>query len=315
MFWLKILNEAFIIGLLASSIRVAMPLLMAGLGEIFAERSGVLNVGIEGLMLIGALCGFLGSYFTQNPWLGALVGMLAAGLVGLIHAWLSISLGADQVVSGIALNILALGLATFLNRAVFGVYTSPPQAVGFSIISVPGLSEIPFLGPVLFQHHALVFIGLLLVPITAVILFQTTWGLKITAVGEKPRAAETAGINVHVVRYVCVLIGALLAGLAGTTLSLGQLNMFKETMIAGRGFIAIAVVMFGRWNPYGALGAALLFGLAEAAQIRFQALGMQTIPPQLLSGLPYLVTLIVVIKGIGHTAAPKALCVPYLRQD
>jgi simple sugar transport system permease protein len=177
------------------------------------------------------------------------------------------------------------------------------------------LADIPVVGPSLFQHYALVYIAMALVPVCYVVIFKTMLGLKITAVGENPRAAETAGVNVHAVRYFCVILGAVLAGLAGTALSLGQLNMFRETMIAGRGFIAIAVVMFGRWNPVGALGAALLFGLAEATQIRLQALGMTAVPPQLLVSLPYLVTLIVVLSSVGRAITPRALCVPYVRRD
>lgn len=315
MSWMSFLNQALVVGLLASMIRVASPLLIAGVGEIFAERAGVLNLGIEGLMLVGALAGFLGSYYTGSPWVGALVGMLVAMLIGLIHAYLSVTLGCDQVVTGISILILCVGLAMFVHRAAFGIYTLPPKAAGFPILSPLWLGELPLIGPILFQHHALVFVALALVPLSYIILYRTTLGLKIVAVGEAPRAAETAGISVHGIRYLCVLLGAALAGLAGTSLSLGQLNMFKEDMIAGRGFIAIAVVVFGRWNPLGALGAALLFGLAEATQIRLQALGLTIIPQQFLSSLPYLVTLIVVLSGLGRAQAPSALTVPYASRD
>ena len=275
----------------------------------------MLNIGVEGLMLMGALVGFLGSYYTHSPWIGLIAGMLGAAIIGMLFAFLTISLGADQVVAGIAINILCVGLAVFINRAVFGIYTMPPKAAAFPTIALPVLSKIPIVGPVLFQHYVPVWIGFLLVPLAWVVLFRTTYGLRVTAVGENPRASDTAGVHVHLVRYSCVLIGALLAGYAGAILALGQLNLFKETMVAGRGFIAVAVVILGRWNPVGALGAALVFGFADALQLRLQALGFNLIPSQLLVTLPYLVTLIVVIVGMGKAMMPKALCVPYLRRQ
>jgi simple sugar transport system permease protein len=315
MFWEKVLTEAFILGLLAAGIRLATPLLLAALGEIFAERAGILNIGVDGMMLIGALCGFLGSYYSGSPWVGALTAMLGAGLISLIHAYLSISLAADQVVSGIAVNLLSLGLATFLNRGIFGLPLLPPKANSFSPVGLPLLSQIPFLGPIFFNHHALVYTAILLVPICYIVLFKTTWGLRITAVGEDPRAAEAVGIDVSRVRYGAVFVGGLLAGLAGATLSLAQLSFFKESIVAGRGYIAIAVVMFGRWNPLGALAAALIFGIADAFQLHLQAVGVTAIPSQLLLSLPYLVTILALLSRIGKTMLPKALAIPYVREE
>lgn len=309
------ITTVFWIGLVAATIRVAVPLLLAAIGDIFTQRAGILNLGIEGLMLIGALAGFLVSYSTGSPWLGALAGMLAGGGLGLIHAWLSISVGADQIVSGIGVLILSLGLSALIHRAYFGIYTLPPKASPFEALSFAGLNDIPVLGPLLFSYNAFVYIAFLIVPISYVILQKTTFGLKITAVGENPAAAETAGVNVHLIRYACVLIGSMMAGLAGTALSLGQLNLFKEDMIAGRGFIAIAVVIFGRWNPGGAMLAALFFGLADATQIRLQVLGIRLFPPQLLSALPYLVTLLVVLGGMAKVRPPSALCIPFLSRE
>jgi len=314
MFWEKVLTEAFVLGLLAAGVRLATPLLLAALGEIFAERSGILNIGVDGMMLIGALCGFLGSYYTGVPCIGALTGMLGAGMISLIHAYLSVSLATDQVVSGLAINLLCLGLATFLNRGIFGMPLLPPQAASFPPIAIPLLSEIPYIGPALFNHHALVYLALLLVPISYVVLFKTTFGLRISAVGEDPRAAEAVGVNVRRVRYACVFIGGMLAGMGGATLSLAQLSFFKESIVAGRGFIAIAVVMLGRWNPLGALIAALIFGIADAFQLHLQAVGVTTVPSQLLLSLPYLVTIVALLIRVGRPVLPAALGIPYTKE-
>ncbi len=314
MFWERVLTIAFLGGVLGAGMRLATPLLFAALGELFAERSGILNIGIEGMMLFGALCGFLGSYFSDNPWVGLLTAMIGGGLLSLIHAYLSITLGSDQVVSGIAINLLALGLVTFLNRAIFGLPTLPPSAAPFTKIDIPVLSGIPLLGPLLFSHHALVYVALILVPLVYVILFKTTFGLRVSAVGEAPRGAEAVGINVERIRYICVFIGGMLAGAGGATLSLANLNLFKESIVAGRGYIAIAIVMFARWNPVTTLGAALLFGMVDALQLHIQSVGIAAVPPQLLLSLPYIVTVLFLVSRAGASAAPSALCIPYLQK-
>lgn len=314
MVWERVLTFAFIGGVLGSGMRLAIPLLLAALGETFTERAGILNIGIEGMMLFGALCGFLGSYFTQNAWVGLLTAMLGAALLSLVHAYLSITLGADQVVSGIAINLLALGLATFINRAIFGIPMLPPKAVPFEQIAIPVLSDIPLLGPLLFDHHALVYLGLVLVPITYVALYKTTFGLRVSAVGEDPRGAEAAGINVAWIRYICVFIGGLLAGAGGVTLSLANLNLFKESIVAGRGYVAIAIVMFARWNPITVLGAALLFGIVDSLQLHIQSFGIEAIPPQLLISLPYIVTILFLVSRTGTSSTPSALCIPYVKE-
>lgn len=311
----ELLSQAFLVALLASTVRLAMPLLIASLGEIFTERSGILNIGIEGAMLVGALGGFLGSYFTGSPWIGLAVGMAAGAVMNAIHALLTINLAVDQVVSGLAVNILGTGVSVFIYRAIFGISTSLPTANGFDVIQIPLLKDVPILGDVLFKHHALVYIGLVLVLLASIVLSKTTFGLRVTAVGEDPHAAETMGINVYSHRWICELVGGLAAGMAGTFLSLGQLTTWQETMISGRGFIAVAVVMFGRWRPAGALGAALLFGFADALQLHLQAFSLTTIPPQLLRGLPYLVTVLVMLTGIGKAAVPGSLCVPFVKED
>ena len=313
-FWQQLLSASFLISLLSSCLRLAMPLLIAGLGETFAERSGILNVGLEGTMLMGAMVGFVASRLTDNPWLGLLFGILAGMLMALLHAYLSISVGADQVVSGLSINILSLGLSVLTFRALFGLAGQTVKAPGFDIFSIPILSEIPLIGPILFHQQILVYLGLLLVPIAYFVLFRTNFGQQITAVGEDPHAAESMGVNVMRIRYASVVIGGAAAGMAGVFLSLGELRGFSELMVAGRGFIAIAVVMFGRWNPLGALLAALLFGLADALQLHLQAFSITSIPPHILHGLPYLVTILAVVSGIGKGFIPTALCVPFRRR-
>jgi ABC-type uncharacterized transport system permease subunit len=312
-FWQQLLSTGFLIALLSSCVRMAVPLLLAGLGETFAERSGILNIGMEGIMLVGAMVGFVGSRLTGSPWLGLCCGMLAGVLMASLHAFLTITVVADQVVSGLSINILGLGLSTLAFRALFGLAGQAIKAPGFDPIHIPGLSNLPVLGPILFRQQALVYIGLLLVPIAYFVLFRTRFGQQVTAVGEDPRAAESMGVDALRIRYACVLIGGATSGMAGVYLSLGELRGFSELMIAGRGFIAVAVVMFGRWNPVGVLLAALLFGLADALQLHLQAFSITSIPPQLLQGLPYLVTLLAVVSGIGKGFIPSALCVPYRR--
>jgi simple sugar transport system permease protein len=314
-FWQQLLSANFLISMLTSSVILSMPLLIAGLGETFTERSGILNIGVEGIMLFGALVGFLGARLSGSPWVGLICGILAGMLMSLLHAYLTITVVADQVVSGLSLNILSLGLSVFIFRAFYGLAGQAIQAPGFDPYSIPVLSRIPVIGPILFQQQPLVYVALLLVPIAYFILFRTTFGQQVTAVGEDPRAADSMGVDVIRIRYASVLIGGATAGLAGVFLSLGELHSFSELMVGGRGYIAIAVVMFGRWNPVGALLAALLFGFANSLQLYLQAFSITSLPPQVLNSLPYVVTLLAVVSGIGKGFIPGALCVPYRRGE
>lgn len=307
-----ILTSTFIVGLLQATLRTTTPLLLAAIGEMFSERSGVLNIGLEGIMLIGTLIGFLASYMTGNVWLGVLAGALAGSLIALIHAVLSVSMGVSQVVSGVGINILCVGLSMTIYRVVFGPsLISAPMAPGQEPIHVPVLSDLPVVGPVLFQQLPVVYLALALVPISWFVLYRTELGLKIRAVGEQPLAAETLGVSVQGIRYLSVLVCGFLTGLAGTFLSLGLLNIFLDNMTAGRGWIALAVVIFGRWQPWGILGAALFFGFADALQLRIQALGFN-IPYQFLLMIPYALTMIALIGAVGRrSASPGALGKPY----
>ncbi len=296
-----------------SAVTMSVPLLMTSLGEIFAERSGVINIGLEGMMLSGAFFGMVGSYYTGNPWVGLIIGSLGGVTLALIFSLLSISLGADQVVVGTAVNIFALGITGVLYRAMFGVTGAALMVEMFQTENIPFIKDIPFFGPVFFQHNLLVYMAFVSVPIAAFILFRTKVGLHIRAVGEHPQAADTSGIDVVKMRYICVLISGFAAGCAGSYLSLAHSNTFIEGMSAGRGFLALAIVIFGKWHPWGALGAALFFGAANALQFQFQALGLD-VPYQFFLMLPYILTLLVLAGFVGRSTAPAALAKPYRRE-
>jgi simple sugar transport system permease protein len=269
--WSDILNDTFLIGVLAAGVRLATPVLLAALGEIFAERAGILKISIEGEMLIGALAGFLGAFYGKSLWIGIFCAMGAAAIYGFIAGVFSITFKLDQVITGITLNILALGLTSFFYRFILGKSFIPPSITPLGVLKIPGLSQIPIIGPILFQQNILVYLTFFaMVPLSTAILFKTTFGLNLRAVGEYPLAADTVGIHVDATRYVCVVIGGLFSGLGGAFMTLAQLNMFTENLTAGRGFIAIAAVIFGRWHPLGAMIATLLFGIADALQLRLQ---------------------------------------------
>ena len=307
------LSDVFWVGLIAAAIRLATPILLASLGEILAERAGILNIGIEGMLLIGAFGGFLASHGTGSPWIGVLGGMIAGMALALLFAYLTITLAADQIVCGIMANLLAFGVTGFGHRVIFGMTTVIPSAPPLADWHIPGLAAIPVLGPILFQQNPLVYLGLVLVVACWFMLFRTSWGLKLRAVGEHPLAADSVGVSVRQVRYAAVLACGGLAGIGGAFLSLSQLSMFVEEMSAGRGFIALAVVIFARWHPVGALGASILFGAAEALQFRLQAQAAD-IPFQFLAILPYVLTVIALVSIVGRSVQPAALTRPYHKE-
>ena len=296
-------------GLLFTGVRLAVPLLLAALGETVAERAGVINVGMEGMMLAGALAGFAASFAAHSPWAGAGAAAIAGVALAALFAALTVGLGADQVVVGTAINILALGLTGVFFRAL-------PQLNGATAASFTPLA-LPFRHPTvvsaLLEQNALGGLAWALVPLLWLLLFRTRWGLRLRATGERPSAADGAGVRVARVRVVATLIGGALAGLAGAYLSLGYTVGFGENMTAGRGFIALAVVILGRWNPFGVAAAALLFGLALALQFQFQATSTR-FPYQFFLALPYLLTLLALLgrSRLGG-AAPAALGEAYRR--
>ena len=298
---------------LASDIRTAIPILIAALGFIYSERAGVVNIGAEGIMLIGALAGVVGSFYFGNAWYGALLAIIMGGLIALIFAVLTITGRGDQIVVGAAINILGLGLTTTMARVIFGVNTAPPKIDAFTNISIPIFSKIPVIGQALFNQNAITYITYILVPVSYYILFKTEIGLKIRAVGEHPKACDTVGISVYKIRYGTVIFSGMLAGLAGSYVSLGLLSFFTENMIAGRGFIALAVVIFGKYNPIGAFVAALLFGAGNSLQFILQASGAQ-IPFQFLLMVPYILTIFALAGFVGKNKGPEASGVPYVKE-
>lgn len=297
---------------LAADVRTAIAVLIAALGFIYSERAGVVNIGAEGIMLTGSLAGVVGSFYFGNVWYGVLLAMLTGALIALVFAFLTITGRTDQVVVGAAINIFGLGLTTTLARVIFGVNTAPPKIDAFTNISIPILSKIPIFGNAVFNQNALAYVTFALVPVLYFILFKTEIGLKIRAVGEHPKACDTVGISVYKIRYATVVFSGILAGLAGSYVSLGLLSFFTENMIAGRGFIALAVVIFGKYNPVGALAAALLFGAGDALQFRLQATGTQ-IPFQFLLMIPYILTIFALAGFVGKNKGPESSGVPYVK--
>ncbi len=294
-----------------ADLRVAAPILIAAIGLLYMEKAGVVNIGAEGTMLIGALAGSIGAYIFQNPWMGALVAGLVGGIVGVLFAFMVVTVKANQIVTGIAINIIALGGTTTVNRVFFGLNTSSAKIPSFTRVAVPFLSEIPIIGP-FFNQFGLAYLAFLMIPFTYYLMKKTSIGLSIRSVGEHPEAADTAGINVFRIRYGTIIFGSMIIGVAGSYLSVGLLSFFSENMVSGRGFIALASVIFGKWNPYGILGATLLFGFGDALQIRLQA-GGSAIPYQFLLMLPYLLTVAALAGFVGKAVPPKASSKPYFK--
>ncbi|MBI4770145.1 MAG: ABC transporter permease [Chloroflexi bacterium] len=302
--------QALIIGLLAATLRIATPILLAGLGEVFAERAGVLNLGIEGIMLMGAILGFIAAYLAGSLWVGLLAATLAGLLAGLLMGWLAVTLGLNQHVSGLGVTLLTSGLALFFFRLQFKGSANPPRLAPFRQLSLPALGAI---API-FEQYWLTYFALLLVPLAAWVLYRTTFGLWIRAVGENPEAADTAGVNVAAVRYTTLALGGALMGLGGAFLSLAQLGTATFGIVAGRGWVAIALVIFGNWQPGKVLLGALLFGGVEALQLRLRAVGLN-VPYQFLLSLPYLVTIAALALAGRNAAYPAALLKPYKREE
>lgn len=313
-------EELLLVSILASGIRLATPFLIASIGEIFSERSGVLNLGLEGIMLMGAFSGFTIAFVTENLWLGILFGMIVGGLFNLINCLLSVKLGTDQTVNGLVIWILGLGLSSFFFRMIFGWMITGsrpnfPTITGLKPIYIPILSDIPLVGPTLFSQNILVYLALFMVPLSAFILNRTRYGLSIRAVGENPAAADTLGIRVQRTRFLCVFFGGMLAGLAGAYVSLAQVGFFRDNMVGGRGFIVIAIVIFGNWGHYGALLGSLLFGLADSLQLHLQTVFGWWIPWQFFSMLPYIVTIVALVGILRKTRAPAALLKHFKRGE
>lgn len=302
-----------IVGFIQATIRMSTPILLASLGGVFTARVGIINFALEGIMLVGAFMGVYGSYFTGNPWVGVALGAVGGMLTALILGYMSITVKVDQVVAGTGINILAIGLTSYLLNMVFGIGAKPSAVASLKAWPIPGLSKLPVLGPVLFDQIPLVYIAFLLVPLTWYIIYKTPFGLSLRAVGEHPRAADSLGINVGLVRYIAVIISGILGGMGGAFLSIGQLSVFMEKLTSGRGYVAWSTVTVGKWNPLGIMGASLLFGAADALQLRLQAVGIK-VPYQFFLMLPYILTMLVLAGVVGRTVAPAAMGKPYSRE-
>jgi simple sugar transport system permease protein len=297
-----------LVGMLASSLRMSTPIALGALAGILCERAGVVNIAIEGMMLAAAAFGFGANLFFENLWVGVLAAMLVGGLMATLHAVMSIQFKTDQIISGTAINILAVGASGFLRRA----YLVRAYFVGktLPIVRIPVLSEVPVLGSIFFRNQPIVYMMLILLAALNIVLFYTPWGLRTRAVGEHPLAADTVGINVFRMRYVNVIAAGCIAGLAGAWFSLETVGSFEDLMTAGKGFIALAAMIFGNWNPIGAFMGALLFGFADALQIKLQILNVP-LPYQFLGMAPYIATMIVLGGVIGRTTPPAAEGIPY----
>ena len=308
-----IFNAQFV----ASSIRVAIPLALAGLGGVFSEKSGVVNIGLEGMMLTGAFTAVAVTNFAQNPWVGVLAAILVGIFLGLIHAITCITFKANQIVSGVAINLFASGITVFFSWLLFG----ETQIMAKTSLPIWGLT-LPSIGEgstftrniiVMFAHHSpLVYLTIIIFVLSHIILFKTPFGLRLRSVGEYPQAADTMGVNIIKMRYIAVMTSGALAGLAGSFLSLEQAHFFVKEMSGGRGFIALAAMIFGKWTPLGTAGAALLFGFGEALAIRLQ--GVTAVPVQFINMVPYLLAIFVLVSAIGRATPPAASGIPYEKE-
>ncbi len=298
-------------GIAFSAIRLATPYLYAAIGETFGQRAGVLNLGVDGIMLMGAFSAFYVALNTGNLWLGLLCGALTGLLMGLLMAFMSVTLKAEQGISGIGLYLFGLGLSSLLFRTTIGTVTT---ITGFQPIAIPLLSQLPVVGEILFHQNILVYGAFLLVPVSWWVIERTTLGLKIRAVGQNPAAADALGVSVDGVRYFCVSLGGLLAGMAGASLSIALTNLFQDNLTSGLGFIAVALVYFGGWRPLGVMLGALLFSAVNAFQLWMQVLGIN-IPADVAVMLPYLLTIVALAVAVNRARPPAALSKPFERGE
>lgn len=296
----------------STTIRMSTPLLIAGLGLVFSANAGIVNIGTEGFMLVGALMGCAGSYWTGSALCGALIAMIATMLFSAIFAFFVLNMQADQTVVGTAINIFASGLTITLNRIIFDTTGGVPVINTYEAVAIPGLSRLPVVGE-LFNQSVVCYVAFLAVPVVWYIMKKTHVGLEVRSVGENPRASDTLGINVNRTRWWTILLSGLLSGLAGSYMSMGQLSFFTEGMVSGKGFMALAVVVLGCYSAFGVMGAALIFGAGMALQYRLQAANTG-VPYQIITMLPYVITLIAVCGFIKKSRAPAATAVAYVKE-
>ena len=305
--------------IIAESLRLATPLAIGAFAGIWCERAGVVNIAIEGMMLFAACFGFTTLFFLRGTalpletaqLLAVLIGVFAGGLIALLHGWLSITFRTDQIVSGTVINILAVGVTSFVRREY--LLSTEAGAAKLGKIAIPILSDLPVVGDAIFTNQPIFFMMFVMLAFTHIVMFYTRWGLRTRAVGEHPHAADTLGINVNRTRWINVFISGMIAGLAGAWFSLEATGTFNDGMTRGAGFIALAAMIFGKWTPIGAFGAALLFGFSESLGVRLQMVGVD-FPVQFLQMVPYVVTLVVLAGFIGRASPPKAVGTPYVKE-
>lgn len=308
------MQTSFITGLLAATMRMATPIIFGTLGEIIPERAGVLNLGIEGIMLMGAMTGFLVTLGSGSLWLGVLMAAAVGMVLGLFMAFLTVHLGLSQHVSGLGITLFCTGLAMFIYRLTVGAPLVPPTVAPFRVVAIPVLWRIPVLGEVFFKQYALVYISWLLVPLVWVFLHKTKAGLRLRTVGENPFAADTVGVNVTLTRTLSLVAGGALMGVGGSFLTLAHQNMFLMEVIGGRGWVSIAMVIFGNWDPFRGTVGALIFGFLDALQLRLQAMGLK-LPFDLFLVIPYVMTIVVLFGVSRRASAPAGLLKPYRREE
>jgi ABC-type uncharacterized transport system permease subunit len=305
----ELFTTTVLVGILTQGIRLATPYLFASLGETFGQKSGVLNLGVEGIMLLGAFAAFYMTFITENLWYGLLAAIIVGGIMGLIVAVINVTLKAEQGISGIGVYLFGLGMSELLFQKILG---SVETVSGFSSLHIPFLSDIPIIGEILFQQNILVYIAYLMVPISWFVLGKTTLGLKIRAVGENPEAADTLGVSVSGVRYFTQIFGGVMSGIAGASLSIALLNVFQQNLTSGIGFIAVALVYFGGWRPVGVLVGALIFSMVNALQLWVQVLNIP-IPSDFAVMMPYVLTILALVIAVQRVRPPSALTKPYER--
>ncbi|PKK39084.1 ABC transporter, permease protein [Clostridiaceae bacterium JG1575] len=306
------IQMGFWVAFLAATLRIATPLILTSLGGVINEKSGVTNIGLEGIMVMGAFFAVVGSEYTHNPWIGLLTGIVAGIVTAGIHAFLSITLKADQIISGTAINTLATALPSMLLFILFGMQSQSEgvHRIEYSEGVRSALGSIPLIGTFLLQLNYMVYFAIFMAIFLTFMFNRSRWGLRLKAVGEHPKAADTLGINVIKTRYKAVIFSGILAAMGGASLSIVSGNIYRDGMINGRGFIALAAMIFGNWTPLGALGASLLFGAAEALQIRSQSIGLP-LPTEFYYILPYLLTMVAITAFGKKSHMPAALGKPY----
>jgi len=301
------------VGIASAMIRLMTPLLLAGVGELFVQKSGVLNLGVEGIMLFGAFFAFIGTFFTGNVGYGLALAIVVGVAINLLFAFLTVSMAVDQVVTGLAINIAAIGTTSYLYRATFPYATAIPAKTEtiIEVEPIPFLSSIPYIGPALFSHTVFTYAALLLVPVAAFMISRTSWGLRVKAIGEDPHVADLLGLNVVRTRYFILIMEGVLAALAGSMLSISQYNMFLDNMTQGRGYIVVALIILGRWSPINFLAGSLFFAYIDALQLRIQAAGITIIPYQFALMLPYLASFAALALVGRRVKGPASLAKPY----